>query len=153
MDGKALISNIALSKGAELEVKDNGCDDTPIGVIDVLSGISTTHLLNLSSPSFMEYYAGTTRRIRLLGLNGTASFSSQPGSYPPSEEFPRLPLTNVRRFHLDTEGWEPIQPGLATERSTTFHPSPHSRHLPSGTRPICQTSSLLCCQTLHLRPH
>ena len=24
------------------------------------------------------------------------------------EEFSQLPLTNIRRFHLDTEGWEPV---------------------------------------------
>jgi len=80
MDGKALISSIALSKGAQLEVGQYGYGNVPIGVIDVLSGVSITHLSNLSSPSSVEYYAGTARKIRLLGLNGTASFSCYPGS-------------------------------------------------------------------------
>ena len=109
-DGKALISSIALSKGAELEVNCHRYDAARIGVIDILSGISTTHLSNLSSPSFMEYRAGTTRKVQLFGPNGTASFYTESASYSPFEEFPRLPLTNILRFHLDTKEWKLLQP-------------------------------------------
>ena len=98
------------SKGAELEVSYYGDTDARMGAIDVLSGISITHLSNLSSPTSLEYYAGTMRRIRLLGQNGTVSLSSDFDSDIPFAEFPRLPLSNIRRFHLDTYGWELIQP-------------------------------------------
>jgi hypothetical protein len=72
MEGQALISGIALSKGAKLEF--HGCPTSGygVGVNDILSGISTTHLSNLPSPTFMEYRA-YTRDIRLLGPNGSAS--------------------------------------------------------------------------------
>ena len=123
VDGKALISNIALSKGAQLEVDHYRYDETPIGAIDTLSGISTTHLSNLHSPSSMEYHAGTARQIRLLGLNGAASFSSCPCSSLPFEEFPRLHLTNIRRFHLNTEGWEPSRAGPRVFHHLSFFPT------------------------------
>jgi hypothetical protein len=103
MDGQALISSIALSKGAELKFNSWSLEG-------VLSGISTTHLSNLLSPTFMEYRVNT-RTIRLLGPCGTATFHSPIGSGIPFTEFPRLPLTNIRRLHLDTHSWELIRPG------------------------------------------
>ena len=48
MDGQALISGIALSKGAELEFTCRG--GYGVGVNDVLSNISTTYISNLLSP-------------------------------------------------------------------------------------------------------
>ena len=110
MDGKALVSSIALPKGAELEVdfRRGFCID--MGVNDFLSDISTTHLSNLQSPTFMQYHVHTTRVIHLFGPNGTASFIGDSYLDPLFVEFPRLPLTNIRRFHLDTYGWELIRP-------------------------------------------
>jgi len=110
IDAKALVSTIALSKGTELEVNYRGYYNARVGVTDVLSGISTTHLSNLPSPTSMKYYTGTTRRIQLLGPNGRATFTSDSDSNIPFVEFPRLPLTNVRRFHLDTLGWQVTRP-------------------------------------------
>ena len=100
MDGEALISNISLPKGATLDVD---CCEGDVTVNDVLSGISTTHLSNLLSPTFMEYF--THRSIvQLLGPNGTARFRSY---YPntPFIEFPRLPLASIREFRLDNRWW------------------------------------------------
>jgi len=74
MDGNALISSIALSKGAELVVNWRSRFGIPTRVNDVLSGVSTSHLLNLQSPTFMQYHVHTTGTIRLLGPNGTAIF-------------------------------------------------------------------------------
>jgi hypothetical protein len=115
MDARALLSSIALSKGAKLEFHCFllGCVDMRLG--DVLSGLSTAHLSNLPSPTLMEYRA-YPRAIRLLGSNGSAAFRGISGSDIPFVEFPRLPLTNVRRLHLDTRSWwKKIQP------PTVFH--------------------------------
>ena len=133
MDGQVLISSIALSKGAELAFfcyPSSGISPT---VDDVLSGISTTHLSNLQSPTFMEYRVYEPRTIQLLGPNGTAKFSSPFGSGIPFAEFPRLPLTDVRRLHVDTCRGESIlpPPGLAL-----FH------HLPSF--PALETLTIEC---------
>jgi hypothetical protein len=120
MEGQGLISNIALSEGAKLEFYGG------IGarVNDVLSGISTTHLSNLSSPTFMEYRANV-RNIRLLGPNGSATFRGPSTSDIPFVEFPRLPLTNIRRLHLDTHGWKSIRPhpGPAVFHHLPFFPA------------------------------
>ena len=96
MDGRALISNIPLSKGAILDVL---CW-TNVTVDDVLSDISTTHLSNLLSSTFMEYHT-YGRNIKLLGPNGTALFDARFYSHIPFIEFPRLPLTSIREFRLD----------------------------------------------------
>jgi hypothetical protein len=108
MDGQALISSIALSKGAKLDFSCLPVFNISPTVDDVLSGISTTHLSNLQSPTFMEYRI-STRIIRLLGTSGTATFHSPICSGIPFVEFPRLPLTDIRKLHLDTCGWESIQ--------------------------------------------
>ena len=115
MDAQALISSIALSKGAKLEF----CTFLPSGVDmrldDVLSGIPATHFSNLLPPTFMEYYA-YPRIIRLVGPNGSAAFHGVSASDIPFVEFPRLPLTNVRRLHLEIRGWfKKIRP------PTVFH--------------------------------
>jgi hypothetical protein len=110
MDGQALISSIALSKGAELEFFCCPLNGIGAAVDDVLSGISTTHLSNIQSPTFMEYRVYIPRTIQLLGPNGSAKFSGRSGTDIPFAELPRLPLTNIRRLHLDTYRWESIQP-------------------------------------------
>jgi len=107
MDGRALISSITLSKGTELEVNCWGDYGIRVEVNDILSGISTTHLV---SPTFMGYDAGATTTIRLLGPNGTTSFTGDSNLNIPFAEFPQLPLTNIRWFHLNTDGWELDQP-------------------------------------------
>ena len=109
MDGKALISSIALSKGTELVVDCWSHFGIPTRVDDVLSDTSTTHLSNLQSPTSMKYLVRPAA-IRLLGPNGTALFIGDSYSILPFVEFPRLPLTNIRQFHVDTYGWELIQP-------------------------------------------
>ena len=68
-DGQALISSIALSKGAELRLYCFPLNLGGVVVNEVLSGISTTHLPNLQSPTFMEYRTHS-RAIRLFGPNG-----------------------------------------------------------------------------------
>ena len=106
MDGQALISNITLSKGAALELS---CWAKDVTANDVLSGISTTHLSNLLSPTFMKYHT-YTGIIQLLGPNGTASFHSYSRPDTPFIELSRLPLTSIREFRLDSCGWESIYP-------------------------------------------
>ena len=98
MDGKALISHIALRSGAHLHItyaKWNG------GLGDILSDVSIAHLQNLRFPTFMEYrsYEG---EILLTGPSGR--FSSQIlyyfGNRVPFVEFPLLPLSHIRKFYL-----------------------------------------------------
>ena len=103
MDSRALISGIALSKGAELALNCSQPRNTRVGVQDVLSGISTTHLSNIPSPAFMRYRVHP-RAIELHGPNGAASFYSSSDPYSPLVEFPLLPLADIRRFHLEACG-------------------------------------------------
>ena len=115
MDAQALISNIALSKGAKLKFYTFLPSGVDMRLDDVLSGIPATHFSNLLPPTLMEYCA-YPRVIRLLGSNGSAEFRGVSGSDVPFIEFPRLPLTNVRRLHLDIRGWwKKIRP------PTVFH--------------------------------
>ena len=98
-DGQALISSIALSKGAELVFSCRPFGGVNPTVNDVLSGISTTHFSNLLSPTCMKYYVGTVRTVLLFGPNGTASFGCV-NSDIPFVEFRQLPLTSVRYLSL-----------------------------------------------------
>ena len=103
MDGRALISCVALSKGAQLKLDCSrrlGLDDVHVRVNDVLSGISTAHLSNLLSPVFMRYFV-YPKTIDLRGPNGAASFHSKFITSIPFSEFSLLPLANIRQFHLD----------------------------------------------------
>jgi len=117
VDGQALISNISLSKGAELAFHCWGDGAPDVRVNDVLLGISTGHLSNLLSPTFMRYNI-YPREILLLGPNGTASFCGCCKTEIPFTEFPLLPLTNIRKFHLDTYAWGFLQPPSSP---TVFH--------------------------------
>jgi hypothetical protein len=47
--------------------------------------------------------------FELIGPNGSAAFFGISGSDIPLVEFPRLPLTNIRRLHLGIHWWKPIQ--------------------------------------------
>ena len=120
-DGQALISGIALSKSAELEL-DYEYSGARVGVGAILSGISTTHLLNLSSPTSMRYHV-RPRIIELRGPNGTVSFYGNLDPDLPFVEFPLLPLATIRQFHLDACGWYPGQPS----------PGPVAFHISSFT--------------------
>ena len=118
MDCKALISGIALQRGAHLEIDLTSTNGTLEGI---LSGVSVKHLSNLSSPTFMECQS-YCRSIRLLGPNGVFSFKSLHGPEDPFSELPlpSLTLTNVREFHLVHRRSElapfPLKPAV-------FHPS------------------------------
>ncbi|KAF9786413.1 hypothetical protein BJ322DRAFT_1059468, partial [Thelephora terrestris] len=96
MNAQALVSSIALRRGAHLEISSL---DRNTGLNDVLSDISLAHLSNLPSPAFLGYES-YPRNIRLRGPNGSFSFSCFPSAGIPFEEFPLLPLTNVREFRL-----------------------------------------------------
>ena len=123
-EGQALISGIALPKGATLEVYGRPANGSGVGVNDILSGISTTHLSNLPSPTSMEYHT-YTRDIRLVGPNGSAKFCTRSCSEIPFIEFPLLPLANIRWLHLDTRSWYSIQPppGPAVFTNLSFFPA------------------------------
>jgi len=96
-DGRALISNIALQRGAALGVHygHSGVTLTPM-----LSGISIAHLRNLSSPTFMEYRTHQ-RTIRLVGQDGSFVFNGYCGFGVLFEEFSLFPLDNIREFRLE----------------------------------------------------
>jgi hypothetical protein len=120
MDAQAIISNVPLRSGAHLEIYSN-CD---AGLNDILSGISTTHLSNLSSPTSMEYQSHI-RSIRLRGPNGIFSFRgpSYPGEPVEFVEFPLLPLANVREFrliHHNAMRWRAIPLGPVVFRPSSF---------------------------------
>ena len=118
MDGKALISGIALQRGAHLEIDHTNTNSTLRGI---LSGVSAKHLSNLSSPTFMECQS-YCRSIRLLGPNGVFSFKSLHGPEDPFSELPlpSITLVNIRELHLVHRRSElapsPLKP-------TVFHPS------------------------------
>ena len=96
INAQVLVSNIALRKGARLEISSL---DQNTGLNDILSDGSTAHLPNLSSPAFFEYHS-YPRIIRSRGPNGSFSFSCLPSTGAPFEEFPSLSLTHVREFRL-----------------------------------------------------
>ena len=96
VDAQILISTVSLRRGAHLEIS-SGCG---IGLNEILSGISTTHLANLTGPIFMEYESHP-REIRLHGPNGTFSFNNFDGLESLFVEFPVLPpLTDIREFRF-----------------------------------------------------
>ena len=95
-DNNAFIAQIAVQKGANLEI----CIHDPnVGLNDVRSTVSQPHLLNLRSPTFMEYHP-EKRNTRLLGPNGCFSLTIPPSASVPFEEFVLLPLDDIRTFHL-----------------------------------------------------
>ena len=114
-DAQALISNIPLQRGANLKLQ-----SYRKVLNDILSGISTTHLSNLLSPTFMSYLScGSTLCLR--GPNGVFSFYSAYifERFTDFVELPLLPLTNVREFRLTLYGpaaTDPLDP-------IVFHPS------------------------------
>jgi hypothetical protein len=110
MDTRALISSFALQRGAHLEISSEGSGTR---FTDVVSGISTAHLLNLPSPTFMEY--GLYGNIRLAGPNGTLSLEEFCVA-DPFVAFPPLFLANIRELRL--------MPSLRNTNPPIFHPPP-----------------------------
>lgn len=100
MDIKALISKIAVQKGAHLEVS-HFKQNTGSTLISFL--ISTNHLLNLRSSTFMEYCPNgrRVRTVRLLGPNGSFSLTRWLGSEALFLELPLFPLNEIRTFYLN----------------------------------------------------
>ena len=98
MDVNALISKIAVQKGAHLEVLFKEVAESK----HIRSVVSTTHLLNLPSPTFIEYCPKKLiyRTIRLLGPNGSFSLKRWSGVEDLFVEFPLLPLDDIRTFYL-----------------------------------------------------
>lgn len=94
--GSALISRIAIQKGATLEVMlcDGGAK-----LSDVLPIVSATHHQNIQSVTFMEYHSDG-RSIRLLGPDGTFSLTCASSPEVPFAEFPLLHITNIRACHV-----------------------------------------------------
>ena len=120
MDARALISSVALRKGAHLDITHVSRDG---GLNDILSGVSTTHLLNLRSPTAMDYvsYSGS---ICLFGPNGRLSFEGVPhrdGGFP-FTAFP-LPLTHVREFRLIHHTPKMMRPGTPLVFDQSFFPA------------------------------
>ena len=113
---------------------------------EVLSSISTTHLFNLSSPTFVEYQFFRAP-FRLAGPNGTFSFMNVRGPVDHVVALPLLPLPIFASFDSYRNNPLPIP------RFSTHHPFPPSRHLPSTANPMCRTSSPLCSRTLHCLLH
>ena len=112
---RTMISSIPLPRGVHLEITFRNVDDG-LGLNDILTGISVTHLSNLSSPTHMEYVSHP-RMIQLTGPNGSFIYShewSTRGWYHgvPFMEFPILPLTNVQELRL-----------VHSLPPTVFHPS------------------------------
>jgi len=106
MSARLMVSSIPLQRGAHLEIATHN-HDSWLG--EVLHQISTTHLLNLSSPTFMQCQS-YPRLIHLLGPNGTFSLNSFPGSVDTFREFPLLPLATVRELHLRHRRFGDSQP-------------------------------------------
>ena len=115
MNAQALISNVALRRGAHLDISSF---DQNTGLNDILSDVSTSHLSNLSSPTFLEYRS-YPRNIQLRGRNGSFSFSCSPSSGIPFVEFPLLSLTDVREFRLEYHTLERHKSSLSPP---VFHP-------------------------------
>lgn len=109
MDGKALVSNIALRSGAQLELC---CRGRTTGLDELLSSVPTTQFSNLPSPTSIDY-GSRPRVIRLLGPNGSFSFGMPADIQAAFVEFPFLPLVNIRKFHL-----------IYTTRSSAHIPGP-----------------------------
>ena len=114
MIARTMVSSIPLQKGVQLEIALID-QDTELGLNDILSGISATHLSNLSSPTVMEYRC-SPRMIGLNGPNGSFLYThdrSSVGSFQGTSfiEFPVLPLTNIQEICL-----------LHSESPTVFRP-------------------------------
>lgn len=100
MDGRALISSIALRRGAALDIEYYGAEDG--GLVDLLSGVSARHLPNLSS-SLAECRSSSEfpMSIWLLGSNGSFSLKTCFLYDNPFKGFPPFILDNIRELYLE----------------------------------------------------
>lgn len=99
---RALISCVALQRCGSLEILYFGSGAT---LADMISGISTNHLPNLSFPMFMEYEP-PPRNVWLVGPNGSFLYLGPITIVPSFGEFPLLPLTYIRELRLKCrESW------------------------------------------------
>ena len=96
---RPLISNIALQTGAVLALELLHGSSEGAGLIHIFSGVSMSHLSNLSSPTCVEY-RHSPRSIRLFGAEGNFLYDDHIESETPFQEFPLLPLASVRGLHL-----------------------------------------------------
>lgn len=144
--GRALLANITLARGAHLNII-NAAGHR--GFNDLLSDFPTAHLLNLRSPTLLEYQC-FDRVIQLFGPNGffsSIAFSIL-DSGPSFIEFPLLPLTKVREFRLVHRTIGPLS-------RFSLHPLPfHLPHFPNlETLAIdCETSLSLLLSVLFSTP-
>ena len=116
-DGLALISGIALRRGAALEIFYYGGNTK---LADLLSGLSTMHLPNLSAPIFMKYRPPSKlpTTIRLLGPGGSFGLSGY--FYLQNdfrESFP-FTLDTIREIRLEYHA-----PSIPTEILLSSFPS------------------------------
>ena len=140
---RTLIANIPLRRGVRLGISLHKEQSNPT-LNGILSGIPMSQLSSLSSLTSMEYQSSPPV-IRLAGPNGTLSYTSDRTSPFPGEEFPTLPLTDVKELCLvyDSNSF----------RVPDRHFSPPSRHSPSNvSQSTYPRSSSLCSQTLHFSP-
>ena len=98
MTARTVISIIPLQRGAHLDVTFPD-EDTGLRLNETLSGIPTTHLSNLLSPTLMECRS-STRKIRLIGPNGRFSYTHEEPPVPPFAKFSVLPLTAIQELRL-----------------------------------------------------
>ena len=93
-DARPVISSIPIQRGANLALKSF---DSTVGLSDVLSTISATHLANLPAPTYMNV---CERYIRLSGSNGSFSFSSPSSSGMTLVGLPLLSFDKIRELHF-----------------------------------------------------
>ena len=115
VDGRALISNIALRRGATLEIDYHSAEDE--GLADLLSGVSTAHLPNLASPISIEYRS-SQQIIRLSGPDGRFTLRGSFRLKNVFREFPPLAFDNIREFRLENRA-----PPIPTEIHLSSFPS------------------------------
>ena len=149
MDGRDFIANIPLQKGACLDIYLAGA-----WLKQILSGIPTTHLLNLPSPTFMEYRY-TSEHIRLQGPNGIFSFRgsrSQAGPFAEWIDCPLISLSNVRevRMTISNHVMFPLSHLPAIETLIIQSDIDVSRSLPDllsnpASSPLLKTIAFLNC--------
>ena len=97
MDGQALISSMALQRGARLDITSY----MGVKLKAILPGVSPTHLFNMHSPTLMEYRS-YSRNIRLTGPNGEFSLQNTRilSGDRPFVEFPLLSLHLIQELYF-----------------------------------------------------
>ena len=110
LDCRALISSIALQRGAVLKIFYHGGNAR---LADLLSGVSTKHLPNLSSPTFMEYRSNSPYNIRLVGPGGSFLLEGHFLLEDAFKEFHLFTLDSIQELHLEYR---------AASIPTEFHP-------------------------------